>query len=203
MVAIIYFFTKLLVEGGGKASRVSGPLGDRFFLKTGAKCKDVESGQQVNRSIYINNIPDGDIPFISSGLGQDFTEFEGLIPGTLSNLANINPLAIFQAFLTGTNPECTATKLEIIDASNNASYDTKYLTMTDIKNMNPCWFPDHKNPITGESRSGCNPSRVGFQNLNQSVSPINQYSTIISYLYFTSLLLVFCYLLIKSTKKRS
>ena len=200
-IAGLVSYTQLLVEGGGKASKIPGPLGDRFFVQTGAKCKDQASGQQVIRSIYINNIPDGNIPFISSGLGHDFTEFGGLVPGALSSLGSINPLAIFQAFLEGTNPDCMATKLEVVDTSNNAYYDTKYLTVSDIQGIDPCWFPDHRNPITGESRGGCNPSRVGFQNLHEPASPINQYSTIISYLYFTSLLLLFCYLLVKSTKK--
>lgn len=193
-------YTKLLVEGGGKASRVDGPLGDKFFLQTGAKCKDTQTGNQVNRSLYINNVPDGNIPFISSGLGTDFTEFEGLIPGTLSNLANINPLAIFQAFMSGTNPDCTATTLETIDADNNVSTGTGFLTTTDIKNMNPCWFPDHKNPITGETRSGCNPSRQGFQ--NQTGVSIGKVSTIVTYLYFISLFLLFCYIIKRSQSKK-
>jgi len=193
-------YTKLLVEGGGKASKVDGPLGDRFFLQTGAKCKDVQTGKQVKRSLYINNVPDGDIPFISSGLGTDFTEFEGLIPGTLSNLANINPLAIFQAFMSGTNPDCTTVTLETIDANNNVSTGTGFLTTTDIKGLNPCWFPDHKNPITNETRSGCNPSRQGFQNLN-GVS-VGKVSTIVTYLYFISLFLLFCYVIKQSQNKR-
>lgn len=196
-------YTKLLVEGGGKASRVDGPLGDRFFLQTGAKCKDVLTGNQVNRSLYINNVPDGSIPFISSGMGADFTEFEGLIPGTLSSLANINPLAIFQAFMSGANPDCTATTLETIDADNNVSTGTGFLTTTDIKNMNPCWFPDHKNPVTGKTRSGCNPSRQGFQNLNEVETRIGEVSNYIVYLYFISLLLLFGYIITLSLKKKS
>ena len=195
-------YTKILVQGGGKASKAPGALGDRFFLETGAKCKDTKSKQQVTRSIYINNIPDGDIPFISAGMGEDYTTFEGLIPGSIGSLAHINPLAIFQGFLEGINPDCTATKLEVIDASNNAYYDTKYLTITDIKNMNPCWFPDNRNPITKKYKSVCNKTRVQpFKNLNEPIYSINQYSTGIAYLYFASLLLLFCYLLIKKKRR--
>ncbi len=88
-------YTQLLVEGGGNASIVPRPLGNKFFLKTGAKCKDIATNNEVDRSIYINNIPDGSIPFISSGLGVQFTNFRGLVPGMMSNVSAINPLEIF------------------------------------------------------------------------------------------------------------
>ena len=94
-------YVKLLVQGGGKASKVNGPL-EINFSQTGAECRDINTGKQVNRSLYINNIPDGSIPFISSALDTNLL-IEGLIPGTFSNLGDLNPLAIFKAFMTGTN----------------------------------------------------------------------------------------------------
>lgn len=154
-IAGLMAYTEVLVEGGGTASKVNRALGDKFFLLTGAKCKDTKTNNQVKRSLYINNVPDGNIPFISSGLGTNFTEFEGLLPGTMSNLANINPLEIFQAFMSGTNPDCTATTLETIDTKNNVSTGTGYITTSDIKGMEPCWFPDNINPITKVAGSGC------------------------------------------------
>ena len=57
-------YVELLVTGNSKASRTGKPLGDKFFLQTGAKCKDTKTSNQVTRSIYINNVPDGNIPFI-------------------------------------------------------------------------------------------------------------------------------------------
>ena len=32
------------------------PLGDKFFLQTGATCNDTESGETVTRSLYVNNV---------------------------------------------------------------------------------------------------------------------------------------------------
>ena len=61
-------YVELLVTGGGKASRVDGPLGNKFFLQTGAKCNDLATNNKVTRSIYVNNVPDGSIPFISAAL---------------------------------------------------------------------------------------------------------------------------------------
>lgn len=149
-------YTELLVTGGGEASKVAGPLGDQFFLKTGAQCTDTVTKKLVTRSIYINNIPQGDIPFLSSGMGMNFTVFEGLLPGILSNLTRLNPLAIFQSFLSGSHPDCMPVTLQTVDSSNQTSTGTGYLTITDVKNIDPCEFPNHTNPVTGDSRSVCN-----------------------------------------------
>ena len=68
-------YVELLVSGGGKASATGQPLGNKFFLKTGGKCTDKSTRQDVDRYIYINNVPTGQIPFISQGLGVNFSEF--------------------------------------------------------------------------------------------------------------------------------
>ena len=61
-------YVELLVSGKGNASATGQPLGDKFFLKTGGKCTDKSTGQEVDRYIYIDNVPAGNIPFISSGI---------------------------------------------------------------------------------------------------------------------------------------
>ena len=144
-------YVELLVSGDGKASATGKPLGNKFFLKTGAKCTDKITQQEVDRYIYINNVPQGNIPFISSGVGVNFSEFKGLIPGTISNLNALNPMELFQAFLTGSKPDCQELKMETIDIYNNRSTESHFVTLIDIKNMDPCIFPDKKNPVTGEA----------------------------------------------------
>jgi hypothetical protein len=149
-------YVDVLVSGGGDASVTGKPLGNKFFLKTGAKCKvvsnDSTNGSIVDRYSYVNNVPDGNIPFISAGLdGVQFTDFEGLIPGTMSNAANINPLALFQSFQLGSTPDCQSVTLETIDANNNVSSATNYVATIDIKNMPASWFPNKTNPITGST----------------------------------------------------
>jgi hypothetical protein len=149
-------YVEVLVSGKG-GSTTGGPLGDKFFLKTGGQCTDVASNKLVDRYIYIDNIPSGNIPFISSGLGgTDFTEFEGLIPGTLGDLGKLNPLSLFKSFMMGENPPCMsvtlATVTPVTDANGNDTgqdndgTDTKYLLVADVKNMDPCIFPDKTNP---------------------------------------------------------
>lgn len=149
-------YVELLVSGNG-GSTTGGPLGDKFFLKTGGQCTDVASKKKVDRYIYIDNVPNGNIPFISSGLGgTDFTEFEGLIPGVLGDLGKLNPLNLFKSFMMGENPDCMSITLQTIkpavDGNLNdtgqdiSATEKQFVAVADVKNMDPCIFPDKKNP---------------------------------------------------------
>ena len=149
-------YVELLIAGGGNASNYPGPLGDRFFLRTGAQCTDVASGKKVHRSIYVDNVPSGHIPFISGALGENFQMLEGILPGTIFGIANINPLAIFQAFMSGTDPSCQAITLPVRDVNNINSTQTEFLTNPDIKNISPCLFATKNNPLTGQGTGDCN-----------------------------------------------
>ena len=148
-VAGLINYVTLLSSGGGPASKTGQPLGNKFFLETGATCKNKASGEAVTRSLYVNNVPDGSIPFISAGTGVRIDSMKGLIPGTLSNLAQINPMQMFGAFMEGSEPECQSITMETINVNNEKKYETAYVTTSDIKNMNPKWFPDKRNPATG------------------------------------------------------
>jgi hypothetical protein len=141
-------YVNLLVSGKGGASTTGQPLGNKMFLQTGGKCKDKATGQDVDRYIYIDNVPAGNIPFISSGLGVNFSEFKGLIPGTISNLNAFNPMTMFQGFLEGAKPDCQELTMETIDIYNNRSTETHFVTLVDLKNMDPCIFPNKTNPYT-------------------------------------------------------
>jgi hypothetical protein len=142
-------YVEVLVTGKSKASTTGGPLGNKFFLQTGAKCVDQTTNEQVDRYIYINNIPQGNIPFISGGLGVNFSEFRGLIPGTMSNLNVLNPFNILKSFLSGSTPPCQEITMETVDSNNNKSSESHYVTLVDINAIDPCTFPDKKNPNTG------------------------------------------------------
>ncbi len=152
-------YVELLVTGDSKASATGGPLGNKFFLKTGGKClatdscsdpNDSSTCQQVDRYIYIDNVPDGNIPFISSGLGTNFSEFKGLIPGAMGNLNVLNPFAILRAFLSGSTPPCQQITMQTITSDNIKSSETHYVTLADIQSMDPCVFSNGKNPVTGK-----------------------------------------------------
>jgi hypothetical protein len=81
-------YQELLVSGKSKASVTNQPLGNKFFVNTGAQCnakdtctKDdsgIETCSETNRYIYINNVPSGRIPFLSGSSGVNFSGFRGL-----------------------------------------------------------------------------------------------------------------------------
>jgi hypothetical protein len=197
-------YVDLLVTGDSKASSTGGPLGNKFFLKTGAKClatdkctdsNDESTCEQVDRFIYINNVPSGNIPFISSGLGVNFSEFKGLIPGSMGNLGVLNPFAIMRAFLAGSTPPCQEITMQTIDINNNKSSETHYVTLADIKNTDPCIFPDKTNPVT---KAKC---REAFKTgVSKDASPVLPDDPL-DQLYFFSLAGIGIYILYRFMEK--
>jgi hypothetical protein len=185
-------YVQVLVTGEGKASKTGRPLGTKFFLKTGGKCKDIKSGELVQRYVYIDNVPDGTIPFISSGLGVNFTTFRGLIPGIMSNIGKVNPLQILQSFVMGSNPDCQSITLQTIDAKNNVSKETQFVATLDIQSMTACSFPDKKNPLTGVK------CKEAFSNMNVSEFKSSKMpEELIAKVYFSALGVFGFYILLK------
>lgn len=148
-------YVELLVTGKGRANKTGQPLGNRFFLKTGATCSDVKTNNKVTRYVYINNVPTGNIPFISQGLDMNFSEFKGLIPGALSDMNGLNPFKIFSSFMTGTNPKCQELTMQTTPSSinNNKSQQTEFVTIDDIKGLDPCIFTlnGKRNPVSNKT----------------------------------------------------
>ena len=188
-------YVEVLVTGKSKASSTGGPLGNKFFLKTGGKCVDTATNNQVDRYIYINNMPEGNIPFISAGLGANFSDFKGLVPGAMGNLNVLNPFAIMQSFLSGSTPPCQELTLQTIDINNNKSSETHYVTVTDIKNMDPCSFSDRKNPVSGVN------CKETFKGISTNAEPVQMPDDPVAQLYFASLAMVGIYILYRVMKK--
>jgi len=170
-------YIQMMITGTGPGNKgplgEGQPLGDKFFLKTGGQCMDNETSKLVDRYIYINNVPDGSIPFISSGAGIQFTDFEGLIPGIMENLGNMNPIAIFKGFLEGNNPPCSLLTMPTIaqppgDSPGARGSGSFHVADDDIKTIPPCDFPNKTNPKTGV---GCT---AAFTTLNQWARQQNQ-----------------------------
>lgn len=157
-------YTEVLVTGDSRASKTGGPLGPQFFLKTGQQCKAKDTGKMTTRYIYMDQKPNGNIPFISSGLGTNFSNFRGLIPGTFGNLNALNPMTIFSSFTEGSNPDCQELEMETTptNINNQQSRQREYVTINDISNMDSCSFTLNggRNPVTG---SRC---KEAFSNIN-------------------------------------
>ena len=153
---IIGYIT-LLTTGGGIASKVDGPLGERYFQKSMATCVDEAGGETVPRYLYVDYIPDGSIPFISSAKsGPKMTSFEGLIPGALTNIAHISPENMIKDLTGGPNPKCKKVCLQV-GHSTSKDYECNYVTSNDIDSINKERFQ---------------PSKEGFSNIEPNVNDL-------------------------------
>ena len=188
-------YVKILVEGGGAASKTGKPLGNKFFLPTGGKCK-TKSGKEVVRNVYVNNVPTGQIPFVSDGLGVDMSMFKGMLPGVLEDVGGLNPLPLFGAFMQGASPPCTKITMETIDVDNRSSKGSGYVANAEIRAMPSVWF------------SGSKPTLEGFLNANKAMNGdvsearIKLKKGIIPNLFRTSVGFLMLYLIFKLTYKK-
>jgi len=200
-------YVEVLVTGNSEASTTGRPLGNKFFLQTGAKCavkgscknpNDPSTCTQTDRFIYVNNVPNGNIPFISQGLGKNFTEFEGLIPGAMGNLNRLNPFGLMSSFLSGSTPECQQVTLETIDVNNNRSNATKYVTTVDLANMDACDFPGGVNRYSDPQKS----CQQAFTNrVDENAETVSMPSDPLAQIYFTSLAGVGLYIIYRLMEK--
>ena len=178
-------YVEVLVTGGGNASITGDALGNKFFLKSMSTCRNIRADRKlpesesnpiiVPRHIYVDNVPDGTIPFITDGAdGTKLDGASGLIPGALGNLAAFSPSGFGRAFSMGNHPDCMSITLKTIDNDNNHGQETHYVAISDIlyeiKNANviggkkvsgidPCRFKDYTNPADGKvkTKAECDP----------------------------------------------
>jgi hypothetical protein len=149
-------YVKLMVSGGGKASKPGKPLGNKFFLPTNTNClkkgafdKD-GNPKEVERYTYISNVPRGSIPFISSGMGVNFSTFKGQIPGAMQNLEAVNPANFWRALKTEGKPECIPIQMETRDNNDRIRSETRHVPTIEVRSMDACLFPGRRNPESGD-----------------------------------------------------
>lgn len=143
-VKAITAYVGVLVTGQSNAQTVS-PLGNKYFMDTGATCT-APDGSSQSRFVYINNIPSGSIPFMP---GVQMKNMQGLVPGALEDLSYINPMKLFTAFSKGT--DCQQITMDTRDIQNSSTTETEYVLNEDIADYNPCWFPRGVNPVTNNA----------------------------------------------------
>ena len=145
-------YVNVLVSGNSSASATGGPLGNKYFMNTGAKCVDTNTNQQVDRYIYVDNVPNGNTSFNvdTSSIGGLNGGFQGLIPGALQDLNVLNPYTLMQSFLLPNPPPCQEITMETINTYNITGSESQFVSVVDIQNMSPCTFPNNQNPVTGQ-----------------------------------------------------
>lgn len=141
-------YIDLLVTGDSKASKTGEPLGNKFFVRTGSTCKNVDTGNSEDRFIYINNKPSGKLPVLSQ-LGIRSNNLKGLIPGILENANALDPSTIVNSLSGGLTPECMEVELETINKDNQKNKEKRFVSIQDIENMDACDFGGNsRNPVT-------------------------------------------------------
>ena len=224
-------YVEILVEGGGRASRTGKPLGNKFFLKTAGKCKAVDRNlnpvmvesktkknndgkpskeqKMVDRYMFINNIPMGKIPLISSAAGgADFSTFRGLIPGMLSNLNVLNPSDLFKSFTMSSEPKCAKISMDTVDVNNVKRRETHYVPVTEIKMIDSCLFPDKRNRFNGKRCTeafGNMEADTSLQSQEVSLTSLQELITSgdpIAKFYFVMITLLMTYIVHRLMKKR-
>jgi hypothetical protein len=134
---------------GDEATKLRNALNDQKKKRDEERAKEKKI---VNRWIYVNNIPDGSIPFIASGAdGRTFNDLRGLIPGALGNLGALSPVQLFNGFTAGTYPDCAEVTLQTVDNENVRRSERRHVALVEMVEMNPCQFPNKVNPASGKS----------------------------------------------------
>lgn len=132
-----------------EATKLKNALNDQKKQRDEQRAKDKKI---VDRWIYVNNIPDGSIPFIASGAdGRTFQDLRGLIPGALGNLGALSPVQLFNGFTAGTYPDCAEITLQTVDNDNVSRSERRHVALVEMVEMNPCQFPNKVNPASGKS----------------------------------------------------
>ena len=146
------------------------------------KQRDEKRGKDkkiVDRWIYINNIPDGSIPFIASGAdGRGFNDLRGLIPGALGNLGALSPVQLFNGFTAGTYPDCAEISLQTVDNENVKRSEKHHVALVEMVEMNPCSFPGNYNPASGKRGNSCpeNFNAMGSQTNDKKEKKVDIYT---------------------------
>jgi len=207
-IAGIIDYVELLVSGEGPASTTGRPLGDKFFLKTGGQCKDVKTGKLVTRSMYINNVPSGEVNFIPAMPAMNVgSSFRGIIPGILNDIGAINPLAMFSAFMEGNEPPCAEVTLDTIDGNNNESRQSGFVPINELKQLQSSGsIPS--GTVTAQMLEEMNKSsstKESFMNMclgklkkEGKIKQEDTYQTV----YYTGFALIMLYILYRAMMKR-
>jgi len=101
--------------------------------------------------------------------------------------------------MTGTNPKCQEITMEVTPSSinNNKSEQTEFVSIDDIKSMDPCDFTlnNKTNPITKKT------CQEAFTNRHYYLKKSEKKRDLILNIYLMSISLLLFYLLIKLNQK--
>ena len=219
-------YIELLISGTTNASSAVGlrnsdlkhqPLGNAYVYPSGLTCKDPNNPtQNIPAMMYMNNVPLGNIPFLSSFTG-DVKELRGLVPGVFEDLNGFNPMEFMYAMEVGPSDECIMVELPVTNITEDGNKykhgkpKTQYLEFPMFKSfaslVDPCLFPSkngiRKNPVSktscfgGMSNANTPNREESFVNIGEI--PENNSSTLLD-IYFISIAILFLFIMLKMCK---
>jgi hypothetical protein len=175
------------------------PIGDRYFLNTGGQCRPVKAskgcqnrmdcerldiGTSVNtatgkikvvpRSMLINNIPENDVPIpqtLKDASGSRSLKFDGIVPGIINDVLNMNPMGIIAGFMIPPFPDCIETSITTVTGKGQDAYkpvtQKAYVITSEAQNIHACAFSDFRNPLTGETCPASERWHEGFSGMQE------------------------------------
>ena len=131
-------YVDLLISGDSKASLRKNedgenlPLGGKYFMKTILKCKDVDTCQEVDRYVYMNNVPTGRIPFTK----DTKTSYRGIVPGMLGNLEKMSPFDMIDKLFQPAIPKCKKVDLQVVLNDNDEGETmARHVSLDDLETL--------------------------------------------------------------------
>jgi hypothetical protein len=99
----------------GLSEKCDYKLGNKYLQKTGTQCKDVDTGNLVNRYVYINNM---DTTNVITGRSSNSG---GILPAAVSSVTRIDPVGLLSAITEDSNPDCKKVKVQchVLNKDNN------------------------------------------------------------------------------------
>ena len=176
------------------------PIGDRYFLNTGGQCRPVKASKGcqnrmdceqldigtsistaegkikvVPRSMLIDNIPQNDVPIpdsLKEASGSKSLKFDGVVPGIINDVLNMNPMGIITGFLIPAFPDCIEASVTTVTGKGQTAYkpvtQKAFVITSEAQNISPCAFSNFENPLTGETCPASEQWREGFSGMQDS-----------------------------------
>lgn len=194
MGGLIDYIENVLITGEGSGNmgyslsdptQGKRPLGNAYFFSSGLKC--MQDGNKVDAYMYMNNVPLGNIPLISSlAGGKDFKDLRGLLPGMFEDLEGFDPREFLTALEINESESCVYPILPVTNITeagdnydilngkprtyyeNDPDTDTsgnRPMFLSYAKRIDPCLFkPDeYGNQVNKFTSKQCT---QGFTNIN-------------------------------------
>ncbi len=239
MSGLIDYIENVLISGTDKGNLAVGltnpsilnqPLGNAYFYPSTLTCINPVDGSAVTAYMYMNNVPQGNIPLISSLAGGDIRGLRGLLPGIFEDLNGFDPREIVTALEINEDVSCVYPELPVTNITEDGkSYDkTNGLPYTYFENepgtdrnqsrpmfrsyaelIDPCLFKNGTNTYSNktcrskENFTNINPLQSDNQLLsNNQIKPTFEMSDdILIQIYFIAVAILFLFILLKMLHK--